>query len=73
MRAIEAQRHTPLERRVPAIALTGYAQAEDRTRALLAGFQIHLVKPVDPRELLASIASLLGDTGISRPRKSSAR
>ncbi|HET9652193.1 MAG TPA: ATP-binding cassette domain-containing protein, partial [Usitatibacter sp.] len=73
VRAIEAQRHTPLEARIPAIALTGYAQPEDRTRALLAGFQIHLVKPVEPRELLAGIASLLGNTGISRARKSSIR
>lgn len=42
-----------------AIALTAYARAEDRQRALLAGYQMHLSKPVDPRELIAGIASLL--------------
>jgi PAS domain S-box-containing protein len=44
---------------LPAIALTAYARADDRQRALLAGFQMHLAKPVDPRELIAGIASLL--------------
>jgi CheY-like chemotaxis protein len=46
-------------RRVPAIALTPYARAEDRTRSLLAGYQGHVPKPVDPAELLATVASLL--------------
>jgi CheY-like chemotaxis protein len=45
--------------RVPAIALTAYARAEDRQRALIAGFQMHLSKPVEPRELIAGIASLV--------------
>lgn len=44
--------------RVPAVALTAYAAASDRRRALLAGFQTHLAKPVEPDELLAVIASL---------------
>ncbi|MEJ0085050.1 MAG: PAS domain S-box protein [Pseudomonadota bacterium] len=44
---------------LPAIALTAYARADDRQRALLAGFQMHLAKPVEPRELIAGIASLL--------------
>jgi len=44
--------------RVPAVALTAYAAAADRRRALLAGFQTHLAKPVEPDELLAVIASL---------------
>ena len=48
--------------RVPAIALTAFARAEDRQRALLAGFQFHIPKPVDPAELVAAIASLLGRT-----------
>jgi ATP-binding cassette subfamily B protein len=59
LRALEAERKLPLTERIPAIALTGHAHAEDRTRALLAGFQVHLVKPVDPRELLTHIANLL--------------
>jgi PAS domain S-box-containing protein len=43
---------------VPAIALTAYARAEDRVKALLAGFQHHVPKPVDPAELLATVAAL---------------
>jgi CheY-like chemotaxis protein len=46
-------------RNLPAIALTAYARSDDRQRALLAGFQMHLAKPVEPRELIAGIASLL--------------
>jgi PAS domain S-box-containing protein len=48
---------------LPAIALTAYARTEDRRKALLAGFQLHLTKPVDPTELSAAIASLVGRTG----------
>jgi PAS domain S-box-containing protein len=44
--------------RIPTIALTAYARTVDRQRALLAGFQMHLPKPVEPRELVAGIASL---------------
>jgi PAS domain S-box-containing protein len=44
--------------RVPAVALTAYAGAKDRRRALLAGFHAHLAKPVEPDELLAVVASL---------------
>jgi PAS domain S-box-containing protein len=44
--------------RIPAVALTGYAQAEDRKRALLAGFQIHVPKPVEPAELVAVVWNL---------------
>ena len=43
---------------VPAIALTAYAAAADRRRALLAGFQTHLPKPVEPDDLVAVILSL---------------
>ncbi|HEX8774503.1 MAG TPA: PAS domain S-box protein [Pyrinomonadaceae bacterium] len=49
--------------RTPAAALTAYARTEDRMRALLAGFQIHLPKPVDPAELIAVVANLSGRTG----------
>jgi CheY-like chemotaxis protein len=45
-------------RRIPAIALTAYARVEDRLRALSAGFQMHVPKPVEPAELAAAIASL---------------
>lgn len=43
---------------VPAAALTAYARTEDRLRALRAGFQIHLSKPVQPAELVTVVASL---------------
>lgn len=43
---------------IPAIAVTAYAGAADRRRALLAGFQMHLAKPVDPADLIAVILSL---------------
>jgi len=44
--------------RTPAVALTAYARLEDRTRALRAGFNTHVAKPVDPTELLAVVSSL---------------
>lgn len=43
---------------VPALALTAFARTEDRSRALLAGFQMHAAKPVEPAELVAMVASL---------------
>jgi PAS domain S-box-containing protein len=43
---------------IPAIALTAYAAPTDRRKALLAGFQTHLAKPVEPDDLLAVILSL---------------
>jgi signal transduction histidine kinase/ActR/RegA family two-component response regulator len=43
---------------LPAVALTGYARAEDRARILAAGFQAHVPKPVDPVELTAAIATV---------------
>jgi CheY-like chemotaxis protein len=42
---------------MPAIALTAFARSEDRTRALLAGYQAHLAKPVESTELIATVAS----------------
>ena len=45
---------------VPAIALTGYATPKDRERALAAGYQLHLAKPVEASELIAAIFSLVG-------------
>jgi signal transduction histidine kinase len=46
-------------RNVPAAALTAFARSEDRTRALQTGFEMHLAKPVDPGELVASVATLV--------------
>jgi PAS domain S-box-containing protein len=45
---------------IPAVALSAYTRAEDRIRALSAGFQMHVPKPVDPEELVAVVASLTG-------------
>jgi PAS domain S-box-containing protein len=45
---------------IPAIALTAFARSEDRTRSLLAGYQLHVAKPVEPAELVASVATLAG-------------
>jgi ATP-binding cassette subfamily B protein len=60
VRQLEAARGVPLEQRMPAVALTGLAQAGDRVRALMAGFQVHLVKPVEPRELVFTLYTLAG-------------
>jgi CheY-like chemotaxis protein len=49
----------PEVRAVPAAALTAFARSEDRTKALRSGFEIHLAKPVDPGELVASILTLV--------------
>ena len=45
-------------RSMPAAALTAFARSEDRTKALRSGFEMHLAKPVDPGELVASVATL---------------
>jgi hypothetical protein len=47
---------------IPAVAVTAYARADDRRRLLLAGYQMHISKPVEPQELVAGIASLIGLT-----------
>lgn len=47
-------------KRIPAVALTAYAGANDRIHALAAGFQMHVPKPVEPDELAAIVASLTG-------------
>ena len=49
----------PAIRSIPAAALTAFARSEDRTKALRSGFEMHLAKPVDPGELVASIATLV--------------
>jgi signal transduction histidine kinase len=47
-------------RNIPAVALTAYAAAEDQRRALSAGFQFHLSKPVEPGKLIAVLSHLAG-------------
>jgi CheY-like chemotaxis protein len=46
-------------RDIPAAALTAFARSDDRTKALQSGFEMHLAKPVDPGELVASVATLV--------------
>lgn len=50
----------PRGRVTPAAALTAFARSEDRRRTLLAGFQTHLAKPIDPLELVVVVAALAG-------------
>lgn len=61
IRAIRERNYSAKD--LPAIALTAFARSEDRRRAMLAGFQVHVSKPVDPDELVAIVASLVGRTG----------
>jgi CheY-like chemotaxis protein len=49
----------PASRHIPAIALTAYTRSVDRVRALAAGFQTHMSKPVEPSELVATVRSLV--------------
>jgi PAS domain S-box-containing protein len=58
-------RANPATQEIPAAALTAFARPEDRKRSLLAGFQTHVAKPVDPAELTAVVASLAFRTGRS--------
>ena len=53
-----------LDRSVPAAALTAFATAADRARALLAGYQAHIPKPIEPSELTAVVATLAGRTTV---------
>ena len=46
--------------RIPAISVTGYATAEDIQRAIAAGYQRHVSKPMDPRALVSAVAELAG-------------
>ncbi len=53
------------EQRIPAIALTAYASVQDRMRAILAGFNTHVAKPVEANELVTVVAGLAGRLGKS--------
>lgn len=50
---------------IPALALTAYAKAEDRVRALAAGYQVHLAKPIEPAEFVLVIANMTGRGNVS--------
>ncbi|NEQ29232.1 MAG: response regulator, partial [Microcoleus sp. SIO2G3] len=53
-----------LDVEIPAIALTAYAKQEEKHKALTAGFQVHLPKPVEPGELLSSVAKLAAQSAV---------
>ena len=55
--------------RIPAIALTAYARTEDRVKAMGAGYQSHLSKPVEPSELVATICSLRSHPVLGNPAR----
>jgi hypothetical protein len=57
LRALRASEDERL-RRLPVVALTAYARVEDRLRALSAGFQIHVPKPVEPLQLVTAVAKV---------------
>jgi CheY-like chemotaxis protein len=59
---IQAVRARPLDEggRVAALALTAYVRPEDRQQALAAGYDQHLVKPIDPLDLASAVARLAG-------------
>jgi len=56
---IRRVRRLPREQggKVPAIALTAFARSEDRTRAMMAGYHMHIAKPIEPQELMATVAN----------------
>jgi PAS domain S-box-containing protein len=60
IREIRLQENRMRSRRLPAVALTAFARPEDRIRVLQAGYNTHVAKPVDPRELIAVVGSLTG-------------
>ena len=56
---------------IPAVAITAFARSEDRIKAIRAGFQRHLSKPIEPAELVATVASLargIGGKDLAKPR-----
>ena len=57
---IQQVRQLPAEQggKVPAIALTAFAREEDRIRALNAGFQMHIAKPIDPDQFVLIVSEL---------------
>jgi PAS domain S-box-containing protein len=60
------ERETEIGGPIPAIAVTAYARPEDRQRSLLAGYQMHLAKPIEAREVVAAIASILRVSRLDR-------
>jgi CheY-like chemotaxis protein len=59
---IEQIRSLPPEKggAIPAVAVTGYANPDDRERALAAGYQLHVGKPIDPHAIARAVARVIG-------------
>jgi CheY-like chemotaxis protein len=57
------RRESGTEKRLPAVALTAYARVQDRMRAIMAGYNTHVAKPVEANELVTVVASLAGRLG----------
>ena len=64
MRAVRA--NEARNERIPALALTAFARAEDRKKSLVAGYQAHLAKPFDVAELILVVADLVGRQDTTR-------
>lgn len=60
VRELEGEKHRP---HLVALALTSFARVEDRVRALRAGFDAHVAKPIDPDKVLSTLADALGVSG----------
>jgi CheY-like chemotaxis protein/two-component sensor histidine kinase len=60
IRRVRAGEAVTQARKVPAVALTGHARVQDRMRALIAGYDTHVAKPIETNELLTVVASLVG-------------
>jgi CheY-like chemotaxis protein len=61
VRALEPEKG----RTIPALALTGYASAEDAARTRMAGYNSHMAKPVAPSDLVVAVASLVAKGSVN--------
>ncbi|MDM0074510.1 response regulator [Variovorax sp. J2P1-59] len=62
IRELRSAAHATMGRRLLAVALTAFSRNQDRERALAAGFDVHLGKPLQPHRLIAAIVELAGRT-----------
>jgi CheY-like chemotaxis protein len=62
VRALESERGGT----IPAVALTGYASAEDAARARAAGYETHMAKPVSPGDLVMAVATLVAQGSVNK-------
>jgi CheY-like chemotaxis protein len=64
LRELEVAQRRP---ETPAVAVSAYAGAEDRHRAMASGYHGHVAKPVEPATLIRAVAAALGRTEPARP------